>query len=137
MAVNRPVTIVMLVVGLIVLGAVSIVRLPLTLLPDLNFPAAAVMVEYPNVGPLEVESQVTKPIEEVIATVSNVTRVSSMTETGSTTIVAEFNWGTDMEFATLEMRDRLDLIQGLLPYEVERLHVINFDSSISPKFQIN
>src|SRR5690625_4768356 len=60
-----------------------------------------------------------------------------MTETGSTTIVAEFNWGTDMDFATLEMRERLDLIQGLLPDEVERPQVFKFDPSINPIFQFN
>lgn len=137
LSVNRPVTVVMLVLAFIVLGGVSITRLPLTLLPDLNFPAAAVVVEYPNVGPWEVEAQVTRPIEEAMATVSNVTRVTSLTEMGSATIVAEFNWGTDMDFATLEMRERLDLIQGFLPDGVDSPRVFKFDPSMNPIFQFN
>lgn len=136
-AVRRRVTVVMIVIAMVVLGAVSIFRLPLTLLPDLNLPAAAVIVEYPNVGPWEVEAQVTRPIEEVIATVSNVSRVSSISETGRATIVAQFNWGTDMDFATLEMRERLDLIQGYLPDAVEKPQVFKFDPSINPIFQFN
>lgn len=137
MAVNRPVTVWMLTIGLIVIGAVSMVRLPLALLPDINYPAAAVIVEYPNVGPWEVEAQVTRPIEEAIATVSNVTRVTSVTEAGVATIVAQFNWDTDMDFATLEMRERIDLILGYLPDGVERPRVFKFDPSMSPIFQFN
>lgn len=136
-AVRRRVTVVMIVISMVVLGAVSIFRLPLTLLPDMNLPAAAVIVEYPNVGPWEVETQVTRPIEEVIATVSNVTSVSSVSETGRATVVAQFNWGTDMDFATLEMRERLDLILGYLPDEVERPQVFKFDPSMNPIFQFN
>lgn len=136
-AVRRRVTVVMIVISMVVLGAVSIFRLPLTLLPDMNLPAAAVIVEYPNVGPWEVEAQVTRPIEEVIATVSNVTSVSSVSETGLATIVAQFNWGTDMDFATLEMRERLDLILGYLPDAVEKPQVFKFDPSMNPIFQFN
>lgn len=136
-AVRRPVTVVMIVISMVVLGGFSIFRLPLTLLPDLNLPAAAVVVEYPNVGPWEVEAQVTRPIEEVIATVSNVTGVTSISETGMATVVAQFNWGTDMDFAALEMRERLDLIQGYLPDTAERPQVFKFDPSMNPIFQFN
>lgn len=136
-AVNRPVAVTMIVIGLLVVGSVALLKMPLTLLPDLNLPAAAVYVEYPNVGPWEVEAQVTRPIEEVIATVSNVTRVTSVSETGSATIVAQFNWGTDMDFATLEMRERLEMIQGYLPDSVERPQVFKFDPSLNPIFQFN
>lgn len=136
-AVNRPVTVTMIVIGLIVVGTVAMREMPLTLLPDLTLPAAAVYVEYPNVGPWEIEAQVTRPIEEAIATVSNVTRVTSTTETGRATIIAQFNWGTDMDFAALEMRERLDLILGYLPEGVGRPQVFKFDPSLTPIFEFN
>ena len=127
----------MLTLGIMLLGVVSLQRMPMALLPDMRFPAAAVVIEYPNVGPWEVESQVTRHIEEVLGTVSNVTNISSTSAAGSATIVAQFEWGTNMDFATLEMRERLDLIREYLPDGVSEPQVFKFDPSLNPMFQLN
>ncbi len=127
----------MIIIAFIVLGGVAITRLPLALFPDFNFPAAVVMTTYENVGPREVEAQVTRPIEEVMATVGNVRQVSSISEPGASTVIVQFEWGTDMDFAALEMRERLDLILSFLPDGVERPQVFRFDPSIQPMFQFN
>ena len=136
-SVKRPVASLMIIIAFIVLGAVSITRLPLALFPDFNFPAAVVMTTYENVGPREVEAQVTRPIEEAMATVSNVRQVSSTSAPGSSTVIVQFEWGTDMDFAALEMRERLDLILSYLPDGVERPQVFRFDPSMQPMFQFN
>lgn len=127
----------MLVVAFVVLGAVSIGRLPMALFPDFNFPAAVVMTTYENVGPREVEMQVTRLIEETMATVSNVQSVRSTSALGSSTVIVEFAWGTDMDFAALEMRERLDLIRNYLPEGAEQPQVFRFDPSMQPMFQFN
>lgn len=137
LSVKRPVTSLMIVIALIVLGVVSIGRLPLALFPDFNFPAAVVLTTYENVGPREVEMQVTRPIEEAMATVSNVQRISSTSALGSSQVIVEFSWGTDMDFAALEMRERLDLIRNFLPEGVEQPQVFRFDPSMQPMFQFN
>lgn len=128
-SVNRPLTTWMLVIGICVLGAMSLIQLPLALVPDFQFPVAVVITEYPNVGPFEVEAQVSVPIEEALSTVSGVTRVSSQTQPGLSIVIAEFDWGTDMDFAALEMRERVDAIRGFLPDGAEAPLYLKFDIS--------
>lgn len=137
LAVKRPVFTLMIAVTMIVMGLVSLARLPVALLPDLTFPFAVVVAEYPNVGPFEVESQVTRPIEEAVATVANVKNVSSITLTGQATVIAEFNWGTDMDFAVLGMRERVDLIRSLLPDGITAIRIFRYDPTQEPIMQIN
>ncbi|HEX6971232.1 MAG TPA: efflux RND transporter permease subunit [Limnochordia bacterium] len=133
-AVHRPVGTWMLIAAMIVLGGTAMRRLPLALFPDITFPAAVVITDYPNVGPWEVESQVTRPLEEVLATVSNATRVSSTSAPGQSTVVVEFNWGADMDFAALEMRERIDLVRDFLPDGVGSPRIFKFDPSLQPMF---
>lgn len=127
----------MVILAMFVLGAVALTRMPLALLPDLNFPAAVVMTSYENVGPQDVEAMVTRPIEEAMATVRNVRRIRSTSAPGSSSVVVEFNWGTNMDFAALEMRERLDLIRGFLPDGVGQPQVFRFDPSLEAMFQFN
>src|SRR5690606_7184928 len=127
----------MIIIAMLVLGGVAVSRLPLALLPDLNFPAAVVITNYENVGPQEVEALVTRPIEEVMATVRNVRRIRSTSAPGSSTVIVEFNWGTDMDFAALEMRERLDLIRSAFPDGVGQPQVFRFDPSLQAMFQFN
>ncbi|MBO8140698.1 MAG: efflux RND transporter permease subunit [Firmicutes bacterium] len=136
-AVQRPIATFMIILAALILGGVALGRLELALLPDFNFPAAVVITEYENVGPQEVESQITRPIEEAMATVRNVNQVSSTSSAGSSTVVVQFNWGTDMDFAALEMRERLDLIRGLLPDGAGEPQVFRFDPSLAPMYQLN
>src|SRR5690606_6288064 len=117
----------MLALSFLVIGLFALTRLSIALFPDLTFPYAVVVAEYPNVGPHEVESQLTKPLEEAVATVSNVRHVSSISLTGQAAVIAEFNWGTDMDFATLNMRERVDQIRHVLPDGVESLRIFRFD----------
>ena len=137
LSVRRPVASLMIVLAMLILGGVSLTRMPIALLPDLNFPAAVVITSYENVGPQEVEALVTRPIEEAMATVRNVRRVTSTSSPGSSTVVVQFNWGTDMDFAALEMRERLDLIREALPDGVGRPQVFRFDPSLEAMFQFN
>lgn len=132
LAIQRPVTTAMLTLVVIALGIVALTGLPLDLLPSFNFPVAAVITSYSGAGPREVENLVTRPLEQALATVSNVTSLFSTSSRGQSLILVEFDWGTEMDFATLEMRERIDLIRDFLPDEAETPTVVKFDPNQIP-----
>ncbi len=132
LAVNRPVSIVMVVLIAILLGVVSLSRLAIDLLPDLKLPISAVITSYSGAGPKEVENLVSKPIEEAMETVNNVKTVRSITQMGSSIVIVEYDWGTDMDFATLQMREKIDRIKGFLPNDVDDPMVVKFDPTAIP-----
>ncbi|HKM39989.1 MAG TPA: efflux RND transporter permease subunit [bacterium] len=135
-SIRRPVTICMGILVLLALGGVSLTRLPIDLLPQLNLPMAVVVSSYSGAGPEEVEQMVTRPLEAVLSTVSNVKNVMSMSSPGSSQIMVEFNWGTDMDFAALDMREKIDILSGMLPPEVERPTVYKLDPALLPIMSI-
>lgn len=122
----------MVILVLIVLGTVSLTRISIDLLPKMTLPIAAVMATYPGAGPEEIEELVAKPLESVLATVSNVDSIQSISSADAATIIVQFNWGTDMDFATLDMREKIDLALSRLPDGVDRPMVVKFDPSMMP-----
>jgi len=134
-AVRRPVTIAMLVLGIILIGAVSLGKLAIDLYPELNFPIAAVTASYPGAGPEEIENQVTRPLEEIMGTVNNVESIMSFSSPGSSMVLMMFNWGTDINFATLQMREKVDLIKAGLPDDVGTPTVLKMDPTTMPIMQ--
>ena len=135
-AVKRPVTTVMLTLCLVVTGLVSMGRVPLGLLPEMKLPYAAVITTYGTSGPQEVETLVTRPLESSLASLSNLKNIISYSSLGMSTIIVEFAWGTNMDLATLEMRERTDLIKGRLPEGADAPLVVRFDPSSIPLMQI-
>ena len=136
LAVKRPVAVFMVVLIVLMLGIVSFTRLPLDLYPEMNFPVAIVMTSYEGAGPYEVENMVTRPLEEVVSTVNNLESISSTSGAGSSTIVVMFGWDTDMDFASLELREKIDMVKGFLPDEVEDPLVFQFDPGLMPVLQV-
>ncbi|MBU7006001.1 efflux RND transporter permease subunit [Phosphitispora fastidiosa] len=134
-AVRRPVTISMIVLGIILIGVVSLGKLAIDLYPELNFPIAAVIANYPGAGPEEIENQVTRPLEEIMGTVNNVESVMSVSSPGSSMVLMMFNWGTDINFATLQMREKVDLIKAGLPDDVGTPTVLKMDPTTMPIIQ--
>ncbi len=132
LSVKRPVTVVMVMMVFIVLGGVALSQLSLDLLPDIEIPAAAVVVNYEGAGPYEIESLITRPIEEVLATVGNVDTISSRCERGRATIVTMFTWGTNLDMALLDIRDKLDLVKPYLPDDADSPLLLKFDPSAVP-----
>ncbi len=131
-ATSRRITVLMLVLVTLVIGVMSYSRTPVDLLPNMSFPMAAVFVSFPGAAPQEVETLVTRPLEGTLATVSNIREVSSTSSAGQATIILAFNWGTNMEFAALEMREKIDGVRRLLPAEVGSPTVMKFDPSLMP-----
>nr|NIM02680.1 AcrB/AcrD/AcrF family protein [bacterium]NIN91634.1 AcrB/AcrD/AcrF family protein [bacterium]NIO17982.1 AcrB/AcrD/AcrF family protein [bacterium]NIO72947.1 AcrB/AcrD/AcrF family protein [bacterium] len=118
-SVNRPVTITMIFLGVALLGLISWKRLPQELFPPITYPQLTVVTLYGNAAPEEMENLITKPIEEAIGTVKNLKKIKSISREGVSMVTAEFDWGTNMGFAHLELREKIDPVKELLPLESE------------------
>lgn len=136
LSVKRPVTTAMVVLVVVLLGLISLSGLPIDLMPEIEIPVAIVMTSYSGAGPQEVENLVTDRIEDAIATVSNIDTINSMSSEGSSIVIAQFNTGTDMNFATLEMREKVDLVKGGLPDDTSQPMVMKIDPNAMPIIQI-
>jgi len=126
----------MIVLIVVLLGVISLTRLPIDLFPKIEIPVAVVSTSYTGAGPQEIENLITKQIEGVIATVGNIDTVSSISSEGSSIVIAQFNNGTDMDFAALEIREKVDLIKGVLPDGATQPMVLKIDPNSTPIIQI-
>jgi HAE1 family hydrophobic/amphiphilic exporter-1 len=129
-ATERRVTVVMLMVAVGLFGMVSLSRLNLNLLPDVSYPTLTIRTELTGAAPIEVENLVTKPIEEAVGVIRNVRLVRSVSRSGQSDVTLEFLWGTDMDVAGVEVREKLDLL--FLPLEASRPLLLRFDPSSEP-----
>ena len=132
LAIHRPVTMFMLSGVIILLGWISFTRLPVDLMPDVSFPSITVRVSYSGVGPLEMEELVTRPLEQALSAVSGLERLESTSSEGSSRVSLNFAWGTDLNEAADDVRNRLDRIRGRLPEEADPPVLFKFDASASP-----
>ncbi len=132
LALRRPVGTAMACLAVAVLGVVSFTRLPVDLLPDVAFPTLTVSTVYSGAGPPEVERFVTGPVEEQLSQVAGVRTVTSRSREGQSLVRLRFHWGTDMEFAALHVRERLDNLTDELPRGSERPVILSADPTDEP-----
>ncbi|KAB3533088.1 efflux RND transporter permease subunit [Alkaliphilus serpentinus] len=135
-AVEKSVSVIMVMLLIIILGTVSLFKLSMDLLPKIDVPIAVVNVQYPSAGPHEIENIITRPIESAMAMVHNVKTISSSSSEGNSNVIVEFNQDTDMDFATLEMREKIDLIRNYLPGDISVPMVMKIDPNALPIMQI-
>ena len=133
-AVRRRVTVLMFTVALLLFGLVSLSRLKLNLLPDLAYPTLTIRTELTGAAPLEVESLVTRPLEEAVSIIRNVRQVRSVSRSGQSDVILEFAWGTNMDLAGIDVREKVDLLQ--LPLEAKRPLLLRFDPSTEPVMRL-
>jgi hydrophobic/amphiphilic exporter-1 (mainly G- bacteria), HAE1 family len=131
-AIHRPVTMFMLCGVIVLLGAISLMRLPVDLMPDVSFPSLTVRVSYAGVGPREIEESVTRPIEQALSAVSGLDQMNSTSAEGSSTVRLSFVWGTNLAEAAEDVRSRIDRIRARLPDEADTPIIFKFDSSAWP-----
>ncbi|NOX69278.1 MAG: efflux RND transporter permease subunit [Gammaproteobacteria bacterium] len=129
-ATERRVTIVMFTVAILLFGLVSLSRLSVNLLPDISYPTVTIRTELTGAAPIEVENLLTKPIEEAIGVIRNVRLVRSVSRSGQSDVTLEFLWGTDMDIAGVDVREKIDIIE--LPLEANRPLLLRFDPSSEP-----
>ncbi|HZW59033.1 MAG TPA: efflux RND transporter permease subunit, partial [Woeseiaceae bacterium] len=129
-ATRRRVTIAMFTVAIGLFGLVSLSRLNVNLLPDISYPTITIRTELTGAAPLEVENLLTKPIEEAVGVIRNVRLVRSVSRSGQSDVTLEFLWGTDMDIAGVDVREKVDILE--LPLEAKRPLLLRFDPSTEP-----
>ncbi len=132
---DRPVAVLMVFVAAVVFGFFSFKRLPVTLMPELNYPTLTVRTEYPGSAPQEVENEISRPVEEALGVINGLNRISSISRAGISDVILEFTWGTDMSAATQDTLEKLDLV--FLPTEAERPLLLHFDPALDPVMELS
>jgi len=127
---RRPVSIFIFAVAAVVFGVVAFNRLATDLLPDISYPSLTVRTTYEGAAPLEVESLITRPVENSVGVVNNVVRVISSSRADVGEVTLEFGWGTNMDLAALDVRERLDMLR--LPADAEPPILLRYDPSLDP-----
>ena len=135
-SVHRPVFTVMVTLIVIILGGVSLYRIPVDLMPDVTSPTLSVSTLYENASPAEIEELITRPIEEAMSAVPGVEEVSSVSSEGNSNVRVTFAWGTDLDAAANDIRDRLDRVIPRLPEEADRPTLRKFDLASYPILEL-
>ena len=128
-AIDKPITTVMAALSLVVIGFISLFRLPLEYAPDLQYPRMYVGFSYPSSSPEEIERKITKPIEEMMGTISGIESIRARSYGSRGYVFMEFDYGTDMELKSIQVRDRIDQVRNLLPEDLETIETRRWDSS--------
>ncbi|MBI2423535.1 MAG: efflux RND transporter permease subunit [Candidatus Hydrogenedentes bacterium] len=131
-AIERPITTVMFYLGVIVISVVALLQLPIDLMPDVSFPTISVVVEYPGAGPEEVETLLAKPLEEALGSVANVMRIDTYCQEERAVLRMRFEWGSDLNVVSDDIRQRVDGIRDNLPEDAEQPGLFKYDLSMSP-----
>lgn len=136
LAIRRPVTTVMMVLMAVFLGAVSLAGIPSDLLPEMAFPVIVVVTSYSGAGPHEVETLITRPVEEAVSLVGGVQRVQSESAEALSVVMIEFGWGADMDMMAMDVRETVDMIRDYLPDDASSPQVMKADPSLLPVMQL-
>ena len=131
-SVDKPVTITMMVLIIVVFGFISFSRLGLDMLPDIEFPVVSVVTSYSGVTSEDIEDVLTKPIEDAVATVKDVKTIKSISQEGTSIVMIEFNSGTKIDFAAQDVRDKIGLIEDYLPQDANKPLVVKMDVGAMP-----
>lgn len=131
-SVRRPLTIIMVVLMVIILGVVSLMGMTTDLFPSINLPYAIIITSYDNASPEQVEMFLTRPIEQSMASVSNVSSVSSVSNEEISIIIMEFTQSTNMDSVVMEMRESLDMMMSYMPAEVSSPMILKLNPDMMP-----
>lgn len=131
-SIRYPVTICMLLVSFLVLGGISVTRIPLVMLPEVDAPFLLVRAPYPNATPHQVEERITKPLEEALSTIPYIQRINSFSHADGAFINLYFGWGQDVDWLRAEVREKVDQARQDLPEDVEHIYVMNWNTNDIP-----
>ena len=134
-SIRRPVTVTMLFVAIAVFGGISYGRLALNLLPEISYPTLTIRTNYEGTAPAEVETLITETVENAVSVANNVIRVSSISKPEVSDVILEFSWRTNMDFAALDVREKLDVLQ--LPLDADKPILLRYDPSTDPIMRVS
>lgn len=131
-SVKRPITTILVFVAMIVIGLYSLVRLPVDLYPEIELPFITVLTTYPGTGASDVETNVTRPIENALNSVGNLKELTSTSSDGLSVVFLQFEYGSNLDEAMNDIRSNLNFVNRLLPEGCEDPTIIKFNSSMMP-----
>ncbi|MFA6984330.1 MAG: efflux RND transporter permease subunit [Sedimentibacter sp.] len=135
-SVKKPVTITMMILIVIVIGAVSFSKLQIDLLPQMELPYVMVQTSYQGAGPEEIENIISRPLEQTLSTVENIEGIMSISSEGNSLVLMEFAFNTDMDEIMLQIRERVDVIKGFLPEGTSSPLALKLDPNALPIVQL-
>lgn len=130
LAVRRRVSVLMTALAIVAFGIVGYQRLALELFPDITYPSLTVQTDFPDTAPQEVEYLITRPVEEAVGVLRGLQTIHSVSRAGASEVTLEFDWDTDMDLMSMEVREKLDRL--FLPDEAEDPIVLRFDPALDP-----
>jgi HAE1 family hydrophobic/amphiphilic exporter-1 len=119
-------------VAVIILGLFSLSKLPIDLYPEIELPAITVMTQYSGANASDIETNISKPVEDALSSISNMKEVTSVSRDNLSVVFVEFEWGTDLDEAANDIRDGLSFIENYLPENAEKPVIYKFNSSMMP-----
>ncbi|MBD3344670.1 MAG: MMPL family transporter [Chitinivibrionales bacterium] len=131
-SVEKRVTITMFILIVVVFGLLALSKLGLDMLPDITFPMVSVVSQYPGAAPEEIEQLITAPLEGVVSGVNSVKKITSQSSEGISTILVEFEWGTNLDYAAQDIKDNIDFLRDFLPDEMTEPVIFKFNPSAFP-----
>ncbi|HLU66851.1 MAG TPA: efflux RND transporter permease subunit, partial [Kofleriaceae bacterium] len=132
LSVRRPIGVAVLSAAICILGGISVTRLPVDLLPEVDFPRISIITNYEGVGPEEIENLLTRPIERAVSSIEGVTALEGESAEGLSRVQLQFDWGTNLDAAASDVREALDRLRAQLPEDAEQPSVLKFDISATP-----
>ena len=132
LSVRRPIGVGVIAAAVCVLGWIAVTRLPVDLLPEVDFPRISIVTNYEGVGPEEIENLLTRPIEQAVSTIDGVTRLDAESAEGLSRVQLQFDWGVNLDAAVNDVRSALDRLRARLPEDAEPPTVLKFDISATP-----
>ena len=131
-AIRKPVSVIVAMLIFVTIGIISIIKLPLEMMPDTSFPGLMVQIPYPSSSPEEVERTITRPLEDMLATVNNLENLSSTSSASSSMVHMQFEGGTNMDLVTMQIRDKIDQVRDQLPDDIENIRIRRFSMNDRP-----
>src|SRR5688572_16398190 len=132
LAVQRPVTTIMLLVSILVIGGIAASRMKLAFLPEVDAPFIGVQIPYPNSNPWQVEKEIVKPVEEALATLSGIKKLHANANADSAEVFMQFDWGQDLDIIRMQVSEKMDQIKPALPPGVGQVLIFSFNTNDIP-----
>ena len=135
LSVRRPITTAMILVSILLVGGIAFYRLPLAFLPSLDAPFMFVQIPYPNSHPRQIEKEITKPVEEILSTLSGVKKLNSTTDADGAQFFMEFTWGQEIDVIRMKVSEKMDQVEPTLPSDIGPILIFSFNTNDIPVVQ--
>lgn len=134
-AVERPITAAVLLLSILVFGGIALSRLPLAFLPEVDVPFIGIQIPYPNSNPAQIEKEIVKPVEEILATLSGIKKLTSTSNADGAEVFLEFDWGEDLDVVRMQVSEKVDQVKPELPEGIGEVLIFSFNTSDIPVIQ--